>query len=59
MAAAPGVQACRVAWNDGWMGEVVTVSPGAVEHILPSLAARPPRPFAVFSAGIGSGDTGA
>jgi len=41
------------------MGEVVTVSPGAVEHILPSLAARPPRPFAVFSAGIGSGDTGA
>ena len=32
------VQARRVAWNGGWMGEVFTISPGATEHILPSLS---------------------
>jgi hypothetical protein len=33
MAAAPGVQAWRVAWNGGWMGEAFTVSLRAVEHL--------------------------
>lgn len=32
------VQARQVAWDGGWMSDVVTVTPGAAEHIHPSIA---------------------
>jgi len=41
------------------MGEIFTVSLCAVEHILPSLAARILRPFAFFSDDFESGDNSA